>query len=65
MVHFVYLTQGTSVMSQLQEAVQQGQDEEGEDSIEHDLAVHALQTCTQQLKSRFDNRLGGFGGAPK
>lgn len=68
---FVVLTQGTSILSQLSQALEgrgdgtQEEEEEGAAGFSHELAEHCLMVCVQQLASMFDKEHGGFGGAPK
>lgn len=60
--------QGTSIMSQLTQALSSEAAGAGADttgSVGPDVCEHALFACAVQLAKRFDTEFGGFGGAPK
>ena len=38
---------------------------EGQQSLSDDQAVIAMDSCAQMLAARYDDKLGGFGNAPK
>lgn len=59
--------QGTSVMSQLLQHLEPSPLSDGATSPARlsQLGAKAVAGCMQQLGQRFDEQLGGFGGAPK
>ncbi|GAX77564.1 hypothetical protein CEUSTIGMA_g5008.t1 [Chlamydomonas eustigma] len=59
------MKKGSDIMARLQEATSESLDSPEEASLEPGEAVAALLSCEEGLRKRFDNRLGGFGSAPK
>ncbi len=57
------LLQSSSIMQQLQDAMVP--DGPPKDALHADVAAAAATAAAEQLAKRFDDRLGGFGGAPK